>query len=932
MLESVFLAPLHFTVEFLGFLVAAGGAVLVASRPVPVGASVFSRTATALGLAALAAAQVVHGGLFEIGDADGDRLLVILRTAGYVLAALGIAPAGRPSSAVAVAGLEAKQPFLFAPAGAALALSAAAFRASRYVPGAARLGVGALALAASEVLTALAPATGFGQTADAYTYGAHAAKLVGFMALGSWLWTSTKSSLRTRFVAVFAGLLVVVVLALSTALTGVISNNITESQLDGIGGQLNTARANISEQVDDLAVQAGQIADLPDLETRIAGRGDADALVRDIRATLSEFYLFDFVALLGPSGELRASSEDGPRLEGPGRASRLSGLDVLGMLGSPVVAKDLLRGERTAASVDVVPDSNIVAVIAGAPVHSGRSNRVVGYLVIARYLDAITVRDIARLSRPAEASLVVGDRVLATTLPRGVTATDLLSRSTRRELQAGGRVRSRLELSGESYFTALAPLVDARGVPTNATLALSAPSFVVTDTRDDVIRVLFLVALGIGLVVLALALLSGRRITRPIRQLTATASAVREGNLEARAPVGGSDEVGRLGRAFNEMTASLRSMTDDLKTAAREEHDLRERIETIIQSMADGLVAVDKERRILAFNSEAEVMTGVDAKDAVGKKVEDVLAVIDAQDNDVRLPLADLTEGSLGGVFLLRERREPVPIAVTTAVLRDEGGEVAGAVAVLRDMTRERELERMKSEFLSNISHELRTPLTPIKGYADILAKRDLSPDQTRKFADGIAASTERLERIVGLLVDFAAMEAGRLAPGSTPIDVAGMLDQLAGEWATRTPRHEFICNVGSDLPAAIGDERLIKRSLEEVLDNAVKFSPRGGKITLTARGISPNGRRPSVEVEIGDEGIGIAPQDLAHVFSDFHQLDGSETRTYGGLGLGLAFVRRIVEAHAGEVGVVSEPEVGTKLTITLPASAPRVSHEQSER
>jgi signal transduction histidine kinase len=230
----------------------------------------------------------------------------------------------------------------------------------------------------------------------------------------------------------------------------------------------------------------------------------------------------------------------------------------------------------------------------------------------------------------------------------------------------------------------------------------------------------------------------------------------------------------------------------------------------------------------------------------------------------------------------------------------------------------------MKSEFLSNISHELRTPMTPIKGYAEILGRKDLPPGKTQQFAKGILDSTARLERIVQLLVDFSAMEAGRLSPKTTPVDVGALVTNVAAQWEEKTPGHQFVVDVKARLPKVLGDERLLRRSLEEILDNAVKFSPDGGTIKLEARGAqSANGgpRRRAVEVSVTDEGIGISPDDLHKIFSDFHQLDGSETRTYGGLGLGLAFVRRILEAHSGSVEVDSEPDEGTRFTMTIPAA-----------
>jgi two-component system sensor histidine kinase VicK len=337
--------------------------------------------------------------------------------------------------------------------------------------------------------------------------------------------------------------------------------------------------------------------------------------------------------------------------------------------------------------------------------------------------------------------------------------------------------------------------------------------------------------------------------------------------------------------------------------------------------MADGLVAVDADKKVLAFNVEAEVLTGVPSDEAIGKSVDDVLDVRDAQGEKVTLPVYKLGAGSVGGVYLMRRIGSPIAVAVTSAVLKDDEDVVFGGVAVVRDMSREHELERMKSEFLQNISHELRTPLTPIKGYAELLSLREMAPEKTKRFAGGILESTERLERIVGLLVDFSAMESGRLAPRSRPVDVGSLVESLAREWGSRSEKHRLIAEVDPGLPRVSGDERLLRRSLEEILDNAIKFSPEGGTIRLEAYSPPSPTRDAVVEVAVSDEGIGISSEELPYVFADFRQADSSETRTYGGLGLGLAFVQRIVDAHRGEVAVESDQAHGTRLTIRLPAA-----------
>jgi signal transduction histidine kinase len=233
-------------------------------------------------------------------------------------------------------------------------------------------------------------------------------------------------------------------------------------------------------------------------------------------------------------------------------------------------------------------------------------------------------------------------------------------------------------------------------------------------------------------------------------------------------------------------------------------------------------------------------------------------------------------------------------------------------------------VERMKSEFLSNISHELRTPLTPIKGYADIMSRQEVPPDKQLRFASGILESTVRLERIIDLLVDFASLEAGRLAPKAGRVDMAGLLERLQAEWTERATRHTIVIEVEPNLAKVLGDERLLRRSMEELLDNAIKFSPDGGIVELRARNDPTNGRVDAnrIEISVADQGIGIEPDDVARVFSDFQQLDGSQTRSYGGLGLGLAFVRRIVEAHDGTVEVDGSRASGTRLIVRIPSVA----------
>jgi signal transduction histidine kinase len=253
-------------------------------------------------------------------------------------------------------------------------------------------------------------------------------------------------------------------------------------------------------------------------------------------------------------------------------------------------------------------------------------------------------------------------------------------------------------------------------------------------------------------------------------------------------------------------------------------------------------------------------------------------------------------------------------------------GEAAGRVVVMRDLRREREVERMKSEFLSRIGHELRTPLTGIMGYADILLRRDITADRAKQFNDEILQAGRRLLRIVEMLEFFASSGAGRVLLRPEPVDTRALINGLTATWAERLPDHVTLGRrIAKDTPEIYADRRWIGLAIDELIDNAVKFSPDGGRIVVGAAPAGEhNGSPPdSVEISITDRGIGMSEEEAAHVFSDFVQGDASDTRRFGGLGLGLAVVQRVVEGHGGQVHCRSAAGRGSTFTIVLPVAAP---------
>jgi len=283
------------------------------------------------------------------------------------------------------------------------------------------------------------------------------------------------------------------------------------------------------------------------------------------------------------------------------------------------------------------------------------------------------------------------------------------------------------------------------------------------------------------------------------------------------------------------------------------------------------------------------------------------------------------------------------PVAVSAGALRGPGNELVGQVLVLRDLRREREVERMKTEFLSRVGHELRTPLTLIMGYADLLLRRSVPAETAQMWYEEILVSAKRLLRVVEMLEFFASAGAGRVLLRPEPLDVRELVEAVVAPWSDRlTPPSTITRRVGRRVPEINGDKRWLALAIDELIDNAVKFSPGGATVTVTALVVSGRppqeptrlsgalstttgdgpGAVPVLEISVMDRGKGMTPEEQATAFGEFVQGDSSDTRPFGGLGLGLSLVQRVVEGHGGVVKCTSLAGRGSTFTVILPLPA----------
>ena len=340
----------------------------------------------------------------------------------------------------------------------------------------------------------------------------------------------------------------------------------------------------------------------------------------------------------------------------------------------------------------------------------------------------------------------------------------------------------------------------------------------------------------------------------------------------------------------------------------------KEQSAAILANIADGIVAVDREGQVVLWNRAAEQITGVPTEEALGRTPQQVLGR--------NLEAAGTIAGADRLVSILRGGDE-VWLSVTEAIMRDPAGAVAGRIYAFRDISAERLVEQMKSDFVSTVSHELRRPLTSIYGFAETLLRRDVlfSDEERRVFLGYIASESERLTTIVDALLNVARLDTGDLQVTLGPTDVGSLVSEAvaAVQEAAAANGHRFVLELPDEPVAAEADSEKLRLVLSHLLDNAIKYSPNGGNVTVAARR-----RRDTVEVTVADEGVGIPQSEQERIFRKFYRGDGGAGRTAGGTGLGLFIAQGLVTAMGGRIWVSSVEGEGSRFTFELPLAQAR--------
>lgn len=344
-------------------------------------------------------------------------------------------------------------------------------------------------------------------------------------------------------------------------------------------------------------------------------------------------------------------------------------------------------------------------------------------------------------------------------------------------------------------------------------------------------------------------------------------------------------------------------------------------LDTIIENSADGVMILDGQWRIQTTNRALEQMLGRHRSEITGRTCSEILQLTTPQGTPIctgDCPLESLGPGPhpyVEGVHATPDGRR-IHLGITYSVLRAPDGSLREAIANVRDITRMKEAEEVKSTFVSIVSHELKTPVAIIKGYAGTLRREDAhwDPQTLRQGLLVIEEESDRLDGLISNLLEASRIQAGALTLNPAPLDLAGLARKLAAEFGPQTEQHTLEIDLPADLPPVWADYERIRMVLSNLLSNAIKYSPHGG--TIRIGGWAEQNR---VVVYVADPGIGIPDSEFEHIFERFYRVDNRMSRTTAGTGLGLYLCKAIVEAHGGEIWVQSQVGQGATFFFSLP-------------
>jgi two-component system, OmpR family, sensor histidine kinase VicK len=419
----------------------------------------------------------------------------------------------------------------------------------------------------------------------------------------------------------------------------------------------------------------------------------------------------------------------------------------------------------------------------------------------------------------------------------------------------------------------------------------------------DINKILF-TGTGIALVFTALlGILLARTITRPIADMKKHALVMTRGNFTRKVKVYDNDEIGQLAMTFNNLTKKLQEATATTEGEKR-------KLSSVISNMTDGVIATDRKGRVILINEPATKMLDVSRETVLSTPIDAVLGLEEEYSFD------DLLLEQESVILDLSNKKKHLILRANFSVIQKESGFVNGLIAVLHDITEQEKIEMERREFVANVSHELRTPLTTMRSYLEALADGAWKDDEIApQFLQTTRTETERMIRLVNDLLQLSKMDREDYRLSKEWIDFSIYFNKIIDRFElTKNQNVTFIREIPETPMFVEIDQDKITQVLDNIISNAMKYSPEGGRITYRIKE-----EDTQIVVSISDEGVGIPSENVNKIFDRFYRVDKARTRRLGGTGLGLAIAKEMVQAHQGDIWAESVEGAGTTVYFSLP-------------
>jgi len=521
-----------------------------------------------------------------------------------------------------------------------------------------------------------------------------------------------------------------------------------------------------------------------------------------------------------------------------------------------------------------------------------------------------TVSDIAELTGLRVTVIDANGLVLADSHENPFSMDNHFRRPEIQSAYMGGEGRAqRYSYTLEEGFRYLARRVTQRDQFVGFVRVAKPASALATEMRQAQVGIITNAAFVAFLVLLVAFYLAARQ-TAKVEELTGVAQEIALGNFARRIPEGNSLGLKKLAETINQMARSSARRVSDVTAD-------RNRLSTVFTCMVEGVIDVDMDQKILHINEAAARLLLVNENSCIGKPI---WQEIRNQEITEALDQAITTQSVIKTQMRLNRESDQLVVDIYAASLSNDEGEPIGAVLVLNDITELENLERVRTDFVANASHELKTPITAIRGLTEtLLGDDEIEKETVTSFIERVHAQSLRLSQLVGDLMTISRLESSQAGEEFTRINFADLARQAvrAGQVTAEEKGQDLDAELPDTEVMVWGDRQNLSQLLDNLIDNAIKYTPNDGSITVKVSKDDEN-----AILQVTDTGIGISPQFQQRVFERFYRVDKARSQSLGGTGLGLSIVKNIAEKDGGSIDVKSQLGSGSSFTIKLPLAS----------